>query len=97
MSPARAAVLWDVLVADVGQVVDTVDVVPQEGLWKVVHSFEWGVDSGWTLDSTVSVAWHLRVNSSELLFCEGNCSQESDGGKESHMVDGNSRLVCNMF
>ena len=29
MSPARTAVLWDVLVADVGQVVGSIDVVPR--------------------------------------------------------------------
>lgn len=49
MSPARTAVLWDVLVSDVGQVVLAINVVPDPVIrdfnileWCLKHSLNWG-------------------------------------------------------
>ena len=41
MSPARSAILWDMLVSNVGQVVGTVDSVPLPVVWEVFNWNEW--------------------------------------------------------
>ena len=44
MSPARSAVLWDVLVSNIGQVVDIINIVPNESLWDIVNWLKWLLD-----------------------------------------------------
>jgi len=38
--------LWDVLVSQVGEIVDTVNVVPDEGIWEL-NWLEWLFDEAW--------------------------------------------------
>ena len=47
MSPARSAVLWNMLVSQVGQVVDTLNIVPDPLLWKVINWLERLDDVSW--------------------------------------------------
>jgi hypothetical protein len=41
MSPARATILWDVLVPHVGQKVSSIDVAPNPLLWQVLNWIDW--------------------------------------------------------
>jgi hypothetical protein len=47
MSPAGTTVRWDMLVSNVGEVVNTFDVVPDPVFWKIVNWFKWGLDNSW--------------------------------------------------
>ncbi len=50
MGPAGSAVTWDVLVFQIGQVVGTVDVVPDVLLWQI-HGCEWLT---WVFGATIT-------------------------------------------
>jgi len=62
MSPARTTILGNVLVADVGQEVGAVDVVPEELCRKVVGRYKWSLDLWCGAVDATSVAWVLGVD-----------------------------------
>jgi hypothetical protein len=62
MSPARSAVLRDMLVSQVGQVVDSLNVVPDPLLWKVINWLERSDDVSWLWKSVGDSAWSVFAN-----------------------------------
>jgi hypothetical protein len=76
LSPAGATVLGDVLVLDVGQVVDTVHVTPVKWLWKLVSKvLKWFSN----VESNVSgrlITGSIVGNSSSVCGCnEHDCDR----------------------
>jgi tetrahydromethanopterin S-methyltransferase subunit E len=41
MSPAGSAILWDMLVSHIGQIVGAGDIVPEPFGWKILDVLEW--------------------------------------------------------
>ena len=62
VGPAGTAILGDVLVADVGQEVGAVDVVPEDLLGEVVGWDKWSLDLGCGAVDATFVAWVLGVD-----------------------------------
>jgi hypothetical protein len=76
MSPAGSAVGWDVLVSHVGEVVGSIDVVPEPLFWDVFEVLEWLGDLVLDWNSWLFVAWEVWVDELEGLLGEG----DSDDG-----------------
>ena len=76
MGPARRAVLRNVLVADVGKVVHTIDIVPDEGFWELFNVLERSSDvvrAVWLAD----MAWVVWINVLEVSLGFSRREQES--------------------
>ena len=84
MGPAGTAVLRDVLVADVGDVIDTIDVVPVPLSGQVVDWLQRGLDSGLGSVARASAAGSLRVDSAE--GSEGDSAKKGSDSEVSHSV-----------
>ena len=82
MGPAGSAVLWDVLVADVGDHVDTVDVVPEPLGGQVVDGLERLVDAWGNSVEAAAAAGGLWV---DLAETESGDAQESDDSEGFHL------------
>ena len=75
MGPAGTTVGWEMLVADVGQVRGTFDVVPEPLGGQVVDGLERLVDAGSASVEAATTARSLRVDFAES---ESGDAQESD-------------------
>ena len=76
MSPARSAVTWDVLISQVGEIVHTIDIVPNVLLWEVGHWLQWRLDeTNLWLGGGLS-AGSLWVDELQVLVRRG-CSDKS--------------------
>ena len=86
MGPAGTAVLGDVLVADVGNVANTVNVVPFPGGGKVVDMLEGSDNDGLSSMDAALVAWGVKGDSAGLIS-EDSHAQKSDDGERFHVKE----------
>ena len=91
MSPAGSAVLRNVLVEDVGQIVSSIDVIPDPLFWEVDRCQVPGDETSWHLNLGHHVrrrsdrARSILANSSQqFLLSGGNGSNEGSADKVSH-------------
>jgi hypothetical protein len=67
MSPARSTVLRNMLVSQVGQVVDSLNVVPNPLFWKIINRLKWLDDVSWLWKSVGDSARRFLANFSAGL------------------------------
>lgn len=69
MCPTGTAVLGDVLVSNVGEIIHTVDVVPNPGVWK-------GDLGKWLSQNWLN--WATMLLSAGTILSDGNSKKESN-------------------
>ena len=77
MSPARSAVRWNVLVSQVGQVVGSLDIIPDPLLWKILDWLEWLSNETWLWLGRLLSARSIWVD--ELSQLLGGLSRSKKG------------------
>ena len=82
VSPARATVLRNVLVADICQVIRAVDVVPLPLGGQVIHRRQRSLDHG--RRSILAADRARRVRRDSATFGEGHSSKKGANSKRSH-------------
>ena len=66
MSPARSTVLWNMLISQIGQIVDAINRVPDPLLWEIINRLK-------RLDD-VSRLWKTFGDSARSLFANFGAS-----------------------
>jgi hypothetical protein len=55
------------LVSQVGEVVDSLDIIPEPLFWKIINWDEWGNDVSWLWETVGNSAWRFFTDFSTSL------------------------------